>query len=207
MLSSGAGGAVETWAGDALANYAIQEGFSGATTALTNRAAASGLGGGAGGPIAAGTLLYFTNPNATAEDYAGKMTRSVAPSVLSSVAGSVLGGLAAGGEGAAAGTEFPIVGNIVGFVVGSAFITWPTPPLATLWKIRFGALGRALRSWPIRPGSLRPAHSCSARRKKNAPIVRRPNSRASTKLGAIPLVMPISRMNRDLSKISHKSRL
>jgi phage tail tape-measure protein len=84
---------------------------------------AAGFGGKLGGsmgaafivaPAVTGLQMWFSDQKYTTADYEAKMTRSA----VSAGGGAVAGALAAGAYGALAGSEAPLVGNAIGFVVG-----------------------------------------------------------------------------------------
>jgi phage tail tape-measure protein len=58
--------------------------------------------------------MWFSDEKFTTADYEAKMTRSA----VSAGGGALAGALAAGGYGALAGSEAPVVGNAIGFIVG-----------------------------------------------------------------------------------------
>lgn len=112
------------WANQRIMAYATQRAAASGSTALVSRVGGplSRVPGGlAGGPISAGFTLAsmgiddaFLGGHYTGIDYTAKGSRAF-------VSGTIAGGggaLAAGITGAIAGSEFPLVGNAVGFLVG-----------------------------------------------------------------------------------------
>jgi len=65
-------------------------------------------------PAVTGLQMWFSDEKHTTIDYEAKMSRSA----FSAGGGALLAALAAGGYGALAGSEAPVVGNAIGFVVG-----------------------------------------------------------------------------------------
>ncbi len=111
VVSGATGSGVETLVVNQLSRAAITEGVSGGGSVVFR----SSVGGGAAGAIAA-PIFALGSMALSDEDYSGEDYFAVG--TRTSVVGGGSGLLAAGFTGAVFGSEVPILGNVVGFVVG-----------------------------------------------------------------------------------------
>ncbi|HET8841948.1 MAG TPA: hypothetical protein VFN35_10810, partial [Ktedonobacteraceae bacterium] len=112
------GAATETAVAGQIARFGIQEGLAGGAYILVGR----GLSGGAAGAIAAPVVevgsMLLSDQEYSGEDYAARATRASVSGGIGAAGGAMAGALAAGATGALLGSEVPVVGNAVGFLVG-----------------------------------------------------------------------------------------
>lgn len=111
VVSGATGAAVETVVVNQLSRAAITEGVAGGGTVIFRSGAGGGAAGGVAAPIFVVGSMLLSDEHYEGEDYFSKGTRA-------SVAGAGSGILAAGITGAIFGSEVPILGNVVGFVIG-----------------------------------------------------------------------------------------
>lgn len=112
-LSGAAGASIETAFGAGFSQATLQSASNSALTPLLGNLARGGLGGGPAAAIFQVTQMALSDQSYSAEDYEAKATRA-------GVEGALSGALSAGLVGAIWGTEVPLLGNAVGFVVGFA---------------------------------------------------------------------------------------
>ncbi len=117
------GAALESFLAPRATELLISRGASASTAGFSGRLA-GGVGSAAiAAPLVEGATMLFDDNEYTGIDYAARMTRSG----VSGAVGAGGGMLATAGAGALLGSEVPIVGNAVGFVVGAGvylFTDW-----------------------------------------------------------------------------------
>ncbi|MEA2574696.1 MAG: hypothetical protein QOH93_1994, partial [Chloroflexia bacterium] len=106
-----AGAATERYAAGRVSQYLITQELTQTWMTTGGRSLAGGIGGGVAAPVMTTVGMLLDDQEHTGTDYAARNTRAF-------VSGGLSAALSAGVVGAIWGSEVPIAGNIVGFVVG-----------------------------------------------------------------------------------------
>jgi hypothetical protein len=120
VTSSATGAAVEAGLNEQIARWGIQQGLSGRAWTAGGRGFGGGVAGGLAAPVFTIGQMALSDQHYEPVDYAARGGRAA-------TSGFISGALSAGLVGAIWGSEVPILGNIVGFVVGFlgyALVDW-----------------------------------------------------------------------------------
>jgi hypothetical protein len=117
LLNAGGGVAgyvVEDWIASGISTNLVKSGITTGRAATFGRVGAAGITGAGIAPLITGVEMLFDDTDYIPSDYFARLTRSA----VSGGVGAGAGALATATFFAIAGSEFPIIGNLIGFGVG-----------------------------------------------------------------------------------------